>query len=32
MYIDDMALGCPLKNNSVDWSKIKELLKERNII
>lgn len=39
MYIDDAALGCPLKYDSsissrdfVDWKKVEEILISRNII
>jgi len=39
LYIDDAALGCPLLENPelsdrpfVDWLKIEEILKERNLI
>lgn len=39
MYIDDAALGCPLKKDSqissrdfVDWEKVEEILISKNII
>lgn len=39
MYIDDAALGCPLKYDSnissrdfVDWERVEIMLKEKNII
>lgn len=39
MYIDDAALGCPLKYDSnissrdfVDWGRVEIMLKEKNII
>jgi len=39
IYIDDAALGCPILENTelsdrpfVDWLKVEEMLKERNLI
>lgn len=39
LYIDDAALGCPTKEDStlsdrpfVDWIRVEEILKEKNII
>lgn len=39
LYIDDAALGCPLSKNPelsdrpfIDWLKVEEMLKERNLI
>ena len=39
LYIDDAALGCPILENPelsdrpfVDWLKVEEMLKERNLI
>lgn len=32
ILIDDVALGCPLKNGSVDWGVVRENLEERGVI
>ena len=39
LYIDDAALGCPLKVDTniskrpfVDWTKVEEILKEKELI
>lgn len=32
IYIDDLNLGCPLKNKCVDWKKVEDILKEKDLI